>query len=71
MYLYCPESVSASTIEKFGEMWITGDVKVVLKGRYGEVLADSKRLIMETGSMDGVMDMDMELNMTMPRTYEN
>ncbi|KAJ4345626.1 uncharacterized protein N0V89_011760 [Didymosphaeria variabile] len=70
MHLYCPDSVQASTIEKFWETQITGDVKVVPKWSYGEVLANVTEPTMMAGSMDMGMESNNELNMTMLTTYE-
>ncbi|KEF58901.1 uncharacterized protein A1O9_03744 [Exophiala aquamarina CBS 119918] len=38
--LYCPSNVRASTVEKFWETQITGDVKILPKWTYGETLAN-------------------------------
>ena len=66
--LYCPEDVRASTIERFWETEITGDVAVPPMWSYGEVVANTTqpptRVALAT-------EKDMVLNMTMLTTYDN
>ncbi|KAH8898320.1 ferric-chelate reductase [Thozetella sp. PMI_491] len=71
MHLYCAQDVKASTIEAFWETEITGDVSVVPKWSFGEVMANITEPPTMMPDMSGGMDMDMVLNMTMLTTQEN
>ncbi|KIX93597.1 uncharacterized protein Z520_10775 [Fonsecaea multimorphosa CBS 102226] len=64
IHTFCPESVRASTIEKFWETQITGDVHILPAWSYGEVMAN----ITQPPAMVA-MGKDMVLNMTMLTTY--
>ncbi|KAL2430091.1 Ferric/cupric reductase transmembrane component B [Exophiala dermatitidis] len=64
IHLYCPGNVRTSTIEKFWETQITGDIRIIPKWSYGEVRAN----ITKPPTMTA-MDMDATLNMTMLTSY--
>lgn len=66
--MYCPDNVLASTIEKFWQTQITGDVNIFPEWTYGETLAN----ITEPPSVVAdVMAKDLILNMTMLTTEDN
>ncbi|KAI0203655.1 ferric-chelate reductase [Astrocystis sublimbata] len=68
VHLYCAQDVLNSTIEKFWETEITGDVNVLPKWSYGEVLAS----ITEPPTVVLLpADADAVLNTTTLTTYEN
>jgi hypothetical protein len=64
IHTFCPENVKASTIEKFWEIQITGDVNIHPEWSYGEVMAN----ITLPPTMVA-MGEDMVLNITMLTTY--
>ncbi|KAI0188322.1 ferric-chelate reductase [Xylaria flabelliformis] len=66
MHLYCSDDVRASTIETFWETEITGDVNILPKWSYGEVMAN----ITQPPTVVQV-DTNAVLNMTILTSYEN
>ncbi|KAF2265213.1 ferric-chelate reductase [Lojkania enalia] len=70
IHLYCPEDVRASKIENFWETGITGDVTILPKWSYGEMMANITQpptMVAMTEEMRG----GKVLNMTMLTTYNN
>lgn len=65
---FCPSSVRSSTIEEFWETEITGDVSVLPKWSYGEVLA---KISQPPTMVANTSDTTMVLNMTMLTTQAN
>lgn len=65
MHLYCTDGVRASRIENFWETQITGDVKILLKWIFGQVMAS----ITEAPTMVA-MNKSVVLNMTILTTRE-
>ncbi|KAK4501565.1 hypothetical protein PRZ48_007374 [Zasmidium cellare] len=68
MHQFCPASVRASTIEEFWETEITGDVSILPKWSYGEVLAN---ISTPPTMVSNASDMMMVLNETMLTTEAN
>lgn len=68
IHLYCPDDIRASTIEKFWQTQITGDVNILPEWTYGKTLAN----ITEPPSMVAdVIDKELVLNTTMLTTEDN
>lgn len=64
IHLYCPSNVRASTVEKFWETQITGDVKILPKWTYGETFANITTPPTEVADRE-----ELILNTTMLTTY--
>lgn len=64
----CPDVVRASTIEKFWETGITGDVDVVPEWSFGEVLANVTERPTEVARW---RDTEIVLNKTMLMSHED
>lgn len=65
IHSFCPRNVRASTIEKFWETQITGNVQIKPEWSYGEVIAN----ITTPPTVVATPGEDLVLNMTMITTY--
>ncbi|RFU76500.1 ferric-chelate reductase fre2 [Trichoderma arundinaceum] len=66
IHLYCPEDVRASTIERFWETEITGDINIIPVWSYGETIANITQPPTKVAK-----GKDTVLNMTMITTYDD